>query len=245
MMGTLFPSMCHTIISQHTTGIPLTTRYTRPAVSRALPTAPDPSRYSRVSESLQQAAANRNGCGGKHDNGPILQWSRNENEVLLGDVVVKSAKETTCNGTSSDQCKCISLYYRINSYNLLANNTCFHPHDDSHTRPDGDDGGYQEDPILLPQSTHSLLFTEPIGSIPFGYAFGIVILSLVSLLLALVNNLDAGTPGNPLGVPVQVDTSVRIAQYFAIIIGLLMEEEIPSSFYLLQMIPKYSLKRKL
>eukprot|EP00804_Cyclotella_cryptica_P013962 CCRYP_002470-RA/>CCRYP_002470-RA protein AED:0.15 eAED:0.22 QI:0/0.33/0.25/1/0.33/0.75/4/415/154 len=106
---------------------------------------------------------------------------------------------------------------------------------------DGDDGGYQEDPILLPQSTHSLLFTEPIGSIPFGYAFGIVILSLVSLLLALVNNLDAGTPGNPLGVPVQVDTSVRIAQYF----GLLMEEEIPSSFYLLQMIPKYSLKRKL
>eukprot|EP00804_Cyclotella_cryptica_P027027 CCRYP_013672-RA/>CCRYP_013672-RA protein AED:0.17 eAED:0.19 QI:0/0.8/0.63/1/0.8/0.54/11/835/482 len=162
-----------------------------------------------------------------------------------GDVVVKSAKETTCNGTSSDQCKCISLYYRINSYNLLANNTCFHPHDDSHTRPDGDDGGYQEDPILLPQSTHSLLFTEPIGSIPFGYAFGIVILSLVSLLLALVNNLDAGTPGNPLGVPVQVDTSVRIAQYFGRILGLLMEEEIPSSFYLLQMIPKYSLKRKL
>ena len=41
-----------------------------------------------------------------------------------------------------------------------------------------------------------------------------MVLSLVSLLLALVNNLDDGSPGNPLGVPVQVDTSVRIAQYF-------------------------------
>jgi hypothetical protein len=32
---------------------------------------------------------------------------------------------------------------------------------------------------------------------------------------------------------------------FAALIGLLMEEEIPSSFYLLQMIPEYSLKEQL
>lgn len=72
---------------------------------------------------------------------------------------------------------------------------------------------YYEDPILLPQSTHSLLYTEQICSAPFNYSLLIICLSLPSLVLALVNNLSNRTPGNPLGLPVQVDTSVRITQY--------------------------------
>lgn len=47
-----------------------------------------------------------------------------------------------------------------------------------------------EEPIMFPQSTHSLLFTEPVCSIPFLFAVFIVVLSLISLSLAMtVNNI--------------------------------------------------------
>jgi len=113
--------------------------------------------------------------------------------------------------------------------------------------PDGteDFNEYVEEPILLPQSTNSLLYTEPIRSLAFAYALLVFSLSTLGLALALANNLEGGTRENPFNIPVQIDTSVRIAQYVAIMTGLLMEEEIPSSFYLIQMIPKYSLKEKL
>lgn len=41
------------------------------------------------------------------------------------------------------------------------------------------------------------------------------LLSILSLTLAMANNLNNGdrSSSNPLGVPVQVDTSVRVAQY--------------------------------
>lgn len=75
---------------------------------------------------------------------------------------------------------------------------------------------YVEEPILLPQSTNSLMYTEPICSIPFNYAFGVFVLSTLSLALAMANNLEGGSRDNPFNrfnLPVQVDTSVRVAQY--------------------------------
>ena len=47
--------------------------------------------------------------------------------------------------------------------------------------------------ITLPQSTHTLLFTEHVFSLPFGFAFLILILSIGCLALALSDNLDGGT----------------------------------------------------
>lgn len=52
------------------------------------------------------------------------------------------------------------------------------------TKADRADGCYQE-PIVFPQSTHSLLFTEPVCSFPFLFAVFIVLMSLSCLVLAL------------------------------------------------------------
>ena len=99
--------------------------------------------------------------------------------------------------------------------------------------------------ITLPQSTHTLLFTEHVFSLPFGFAFLILILSIGCLALALTDNLDGGTSDNPLKVPPNVSLSVRIAQYFSIVVAVLMEEEIPTALYLLRMIPRSSLEAQL
>mmetsp|Transcript_11949 Transcript_11949/g.25217 ORF Transcript_11949/g.25217 Transcript_11949/m.25217 type:complete len:574 (+) Transcript_11949:205-1926(+) len=114
-------------------------------------------------------------------------------------------------------------------------------HDEKYEVDDDDDG---VEPITLPESTHSFLFSEPICSLGFLFAAFIVLLSYASLLLALVNNVTHGTADNPLNVPYNVTFDVRISQYFAIVIALIMEEEIPTGLYLLRMIPKQSLHRK-
>ena len=88
--------------------------------------------------------------------------------------------------------------------------------------------GYEEEAITFPQSTHSWLFTESICSLPFTFALGIVSLSYISLILALLNIFEDGEPGNRFNVPVSCSTTVRIAQYIAMIIALVMEEEIPT-----------------
>ena len=104
--------------------------------------------------------------------------------------------------------------------------------------------GY-EDPIMLTESTHSFLFTEPTCSLPFCFAIIIVTISYTCLILALVNALASDwSPENPFNVPVGVTTDVRIAQYLALIIGLIMEEEIPESLYLLRMITEKTLHQK-
>ena len=101
--------------------------------------------------------------------------------------------------------------------------------------------GYDE-PIMLTQSTHSFLFTEPTCSLPFIFAILVIIISYVCLLLALVNNLLVDwSSDNPFNVPVGVTLDVKIAQYLALLIGLIMEEEIPESLYLLRMISKKTL----
>ena len=76
----------------------------------------------------------------------------------------------------------------------------------------------EEEPLTIPQSTHSFLFTEPVTSMPFYFGLGISVMSVVCLLLALVDNVQNGE------VPFNVNVSVRIAQYMSIVIALLMEE---------------------
>ncbi|KAL7454765.1 hypothetical protein ACHAWC_008115 [Mediolabrus comicus] len=91
----------------------------------------------------------------------------------------------------------------------------------------------EDDPIELTRSTHSLLFSEPVCSLPFLFAIIIAMMSFICLVLACYNNMQ-----DTVGVTVDV----RIAQYFSLAIGLLMEEEIPSSLYMLRQIPKGSLR---
>ena len=50
------------------------------------------------------------------------------------------------------------------------------------------------------------------------------------------------TRNNPLSVPVNVDVTVKITQYLALAIGLIMEEEIPESLYLLRVVSEKSLR---
>ncbi|KAL7549956.1 hypothetical protein ACHAWF_013212 [Thalassiosira exigua] len=103
---------------------------------------------------------------------------------------------------------------------------------------------YQE-AITLPQSTHTLLFTERVCSVPFGFALLILAVSVTCLVLALWDNLDGQTTWSPLNVPPNVTSPVRVAKYASLIIAVLMEEEIPTGLYLLRMIPKSTVEGKL
>lgn len=101
----------------------------------------------------------------------------------------------------------------------------------------GDGKDDDTDPITLPKSTHTLLFTEPINSAPFVVSVFIAALSILCLLLTLLNN--GAKPGEYKEViPANVPPAVKIAQYASIFIALLMEEEIPTGLYLLRRIPK-------
>mmetsp|Transcript_40394 Transcript_40394/g.87235 ORF Transcript_40394/g.87235 Transcript_40394/m.87235 type:complete len:579 (-) Transcript_40394:585-2321(-) len=103
----------------------------------------------------------------------------------------------------------------------------------------------ERDPVNLPQSTHTLFFTHPVCSAPFGFATAIVVISIGCLVLAFSDNFSSGSnPGNRFGIPANVDFQVRVAQYLAIVIALLMEEEIPTGAYLLRMIPSSAFQKK-
>lgn len=101
------------------------------------------------------------------------------------------------------------------------------------------------DPITLPESTHTLLFTEPIKSKPFLFSVIIAAISTLCLILALVNNLPQPGDGFKDIIPANVTPAVKAAQYCSIFIALLMEEEIPTALYLLRRIPKTYFKSKL
>lgn len=104
--------------------------------------------------------------------------------------------------------------------------------------------GYEE-PIMITQSTHSFLFTEQTCSLPFNFALTVLGISYTCLILALLNNLFYNySSDNPLSVPVGVTPDVKIAQYLSVLIGLIMEEEIPESLYLLRMITEKTLHAK-
>ncbi len=67
--------------------------------------------------------------------------------------------------------------------------------------------------MSLPESTHTLLITEKILSIPFAFAVGVACLSFSCLLLVLLNELSKGQNGNLLSVPGGVGPGVRGAQF--------------------------------
>lgn len=93
------------------------------------------------------------------------------------------------------------------------------------------------DPITFDESTHTLLFTEPINSTPFVLSILIAVLSILCLLLSLFNNGLAKERIEDV-IPANVDTAVKTAQYTSIFIALLMEEEIPTGLYLLKRISR-------
>ena len=101
----------------------------------------------------------------------------------------------------------------------------------------------EPDPIELTKSTHSFLFSEPINSLPFGFAIIVVLMSYTCLFLACYNNMQGGNEDNRLNAPVGVTVEVRIAQYLSLVIGLIMEEEIPSALYMLRQLPQSSLMK--
>ena len=81
-----------------------------------------------------------------------------------------------------------------------------------------------KDDMQLPQSTHTLFFTENLLSLPFAFGTVIVAMSCLCLILVLLNNLHGGSEGNVFDVPANVSTHVRAAQYLSILVALLMEE---------------------
>ena len=98
------------------------------------------------------------------------------------------------------------------------------------------------EPITLPESTHTLLFTEPIHSRAFLFSIAIAALSILCLLLSLSNKVV--TINGMREIPANVGTPVKIAQFASIFIALLMEEEIPTGLYLLRRVPKTYFKSK-
>ena len=92
--------------------------------------------------------------------------------------------------------------------------------------------------LTIPESTHSFLFTEPVTSPPFLFSLYIAVMSYGCLIIAFIDNVKHND------VPENVEISVRIAQYMAILIALLMEEEIPTALHLLKRISKQHLQSK-
>ena len=107
---------------------------------------------------------------------------------------------------------------------------------------------YEDDreDVVLPKSTYSLLFTEPVISASWMGSVVISTISLLCLTLALVENLESVIQGNDVGhaIPSDVKSTTRIAQYVAILVGLLIEEEVPTAVFLLRNIPRESLEER-
>jgi hypothetical protein len=87
----------------------------------------------------------------------------------------------------------------------------------------------------LPDSTFSMMITENILSFGFVTSIVVFLLAMTCLFMAHRNQADQGRPGNPLGLPPNVQIEVRVAQYLMLLIGVLMEHEIPDG---LEMIGK-------
>lgn len=69
------------------------------------------------------------------------------------------------------------------------------------------------DTFELPESTFTLLITQPFLSIQFLTGLLACALALFCLILVLIDEMDKGTDDNPFGLPAGVTTPTRIAQY--------------------------------
>ena len=87
----------------------------------------------------------------------------------------------------------------------------------------------------LPESTFSMMITEKFLSFGFVTSMVVFLLAMTCLFMAHRNQADNGRPGNPLGLPPNVQVEVRVAQYLMLLVGVLMEHEIPDG---LEMIGK-------
>ncbi|KAK1742262.1 putative EGF-like domain-containing protein-like protein [Skeletonema marinoi] len=156
-----------------------------------------------------------------------------------GRLVFRSTKTNDANSRQPKDLHFINHQHHYNDLEVNGNATPQGAFDDTKEESD-----YSEpDPIELTQSTHSLLFSEPINSLPYAFALMIVLMSYTCLFLACYNNMQGGSDGNRLNVPFGVEVDVRVAQYLSLIIGLIMEEEIPSALFMLRQIPKTSLRQ--
>eukprot|EP00984_Skeletonema_dohrnii_P010533 scaffold4109_cov101-Skeletonema_dohrnii-CCMP3373.AAC.2 len=90
------------------------------------------------------------------------------------------------------------------------------------------------DDFELPDSTFTFLIAEPILSSPFAMACATYAMCLTCLALALSNELDNGTDDNPYDIA-EVTRNVRAVQFLGIIIGVLMDDEIPTGLELIGM----------
>lgn len=100
---------------------------------------------------------------------------------------------------------------------------------------DGDATAPEAEAVAIPESTHSFLFTEPVRASPFWLGAGVAGVSGASLLIALIYNHKNSD------VPVNVLSTVRCTQFLAILIVLMMEEEIPTGLELLRRISREDL----
>jgi hypothetical protein len=115
-------------------------------------------------------------------------------------------------------------------------------YDDDRDEEDPDES--LPEPIMLPQSTHTLLFTRPATSEQFAFAIVIAFICCSCLVMALVDNLkNSGDDARGIiSVPANVGLSVTVAQYLSILIALIMESEIPMGLQLLRNIPPSSFR---
>ena len=109
------------------------------------------------------------------------------------------------------------------------------------------------EPLKLPKSTHTLLFSQPMHSFPFAFAAAIALVCLSCLCMALANNVlkEGGYDSQSWfmgaiveSVPANVSSSVRAAQYLSILIAMMMESEIPTGLMLLRNVPQSSYRAK-
>lgn len=92
---------------------------------------------------------------------------------------------------------------------------------------------FDENKYALPESTFSLLVTHHPLSVPFAFGVFSMVLSISCLSLTLASAISKGVNGNALGIPAGVDGTVRVAQFLGVIVGVLMEDEIPQGLQLI------------
>merc|ERR1719203_1969357 len=86
----------------------------------------------------------------------------------------------------------------------------------------------------LPDSTFSLLISHDLISWPSFFAVCTITVSVACLVMVLITHLGStGMPGNPLGMPTGVSGTVRAAQFIGALVGVIMEDEIPTGLQLI------------
>lgn len=82
-------------------------------------------------------------------------------------------------------------------------------------------------PHSLPQDTFIFLVTSPVRSLPFAFSLAIYGFQMVTFVLVILNLLDQGSgSNNPFGIPGNVLAELRAAQFIAMLIAVLTQDDI-------------------